>query len=130
MNVIFLVACCVCLVVARQQYANTAATPIPILVDQRIPIDQLGGYGFKIQTGNGIAWQETGAATSKSGQYTFTHPDGTPHTLSYTAGVGGFHPVSDLLPTPHPLEPWHIEQIRFAESQRAAAASASGTTAV
>ncbi|XP_037783462.1 cuticle protein AM1199-like [Penaeus monodon] len=129
MDVIFLVACCVCLVAGRPQYAYPAATPIPILVDERLPIDLQGGYGFRIQTGNGIAWQETGAAASRSGQYTFTHPDGTPHTLSYTAGVGGFQPVSDLLPTPHPLEPWHIEQIRFAESQRAAAAAAASAAA-
>ncbi|XP_037783595.1 cuticle protein AM1199-like [Penaeus monodon] len=127
MSIIFLVACCICVVVARPQQGNTAVTPVPILVDERLTIDPQGGYGFRIVAGNGIKWHEIGAVASKSGQYTFTHPDGTPHTLSYTAGVGGFHPVSDLLPTPHPLEPWHIEQIRFAESQRAAAAAAATT---
>ncbi|XP_042876584.1 cuticle protein AM1199-like [Penaeus japonicus] len=128
MNTIFLVTCCICMVAGRPQYAYSGATPVPILVDERIPIDLQGGYGFRIQTGNGIAWQETGATASKSGQYTFTHPDGTPHTLSYTAGVGGFQPVSDLLPTPHPLLPWQIEQIQFAESQRVAAAAAATAT--
>lgn len=41
----------------------------------------------------------------------FVHPDGTVHLMTYTAGVNGFQPISDLLPTPHPLEPWHLEQV-------------------
>ncbi|XP_047497154.1 cuticle protein AM1199-like [Penaeus chinensis] len=133
-RVALLIACCVGAVVARPQAATV--TPIPILVDERVPIDQFGGYGFRIQTGNGIAWQENGAASgplnaiTKSGQYAFSHPDGSPHALSYTAGVGGYQPVSDLLPTPYPLLPWQIEQVRFAESQRAAQAAAAAATAV
>merc|ERR1712212_386631 len=131
MRIVLVITCCVAAVVARPQAAVIpAATPVPILLDERLPIDALGGYGFRIQTGNGISWQEAAVATglqnvvSRTGQYTFTHPDGTPHTMSYTAGVGGFRPQSNLLPTPYPLTDWQIEQVRFAESQRAAAAAA------
>lgn len=49
---------------------------------------------------------------SMSLSFSFTHPDGTPHVLSYTAGVGGYQAVSDLIPTPYPLLPWQIEQVR------------------
>ncbi|KAK8728778.1 hypothetical protein OTU49_008931, partial [Cherax quadricarinatus] len=101
--------------------------PVPILLDERTPIDELGGYGFKFQTGDGLTWAETASASgddnevTRVGQYRFTHPDGTIHLLTYTAGKDGFRPVSDHLPTPHPLEPWHIEQIEFAARQKAEA---------
>lgn len=48
----------------------------------------------------------------------FTHPDGTVHVMKYTAGENGFQPESDMIPTPYPLEPWQMEQVRFAEQQR------------
>lgn len=100
------------------------ATPIPIILDERIPIDALGGYGFRIQTGNGIAWNEVAAASgplnqvTRNGEYSFTHPDGTVHNMRYIAGPGGFQPVSSMIPKPYPLEPWQLEQVRFAEEQR------------
>ncbi|XP_042865019.1 cuticle protein AM1199-like [Penaeus japonicus] len=100
-----------------------AAIHVPILVDIREPIAD-GAYSFRIEQGDGISRSESAAATGPLGQmetvgeYTFTHPDGTLHHLRYTAGVGGFLPESDMLPTPHPLEPWHLEQIAFAEEQR------------
>ncbi|KAK3873683.1 hypothetical protein Pcinc_021302 [Petrolisthes cinctipes] len=107
-----------------------AATPVPILLDERVDIDAMGGYGFRIQTGDGLTWAEQAVASgpqnevTRTGQYRFLHPDGTVHLLTYTAGVNGFLPVSDMLPTPHPLEPWHIQQIEFAERQKAEAAAA------
>merc|ERR1712168_1574348 len=100
MNIIALVVLCVGVVAARPQGVAAPITPIPIIMDERLPIDTLGGYGFRNQTGNGIACQETAAATgplnqvAKTGQYTFTHPDGTPHTLTYTADANGYRPVS------------------------------------
>ncbi|XP_064116863.1 cuticle protein AM1199-like [Macrobrachium nipponense] len=99
-------------------------TPIPILVDERTNVDSLGGYGFRIQTGNGISWSESAAPIGPLGQpvtngaYSFTHPDGTVHHMTYTADAAGFHPVSNMIPTPFPLEPWQLEQVRFAEEQR------------
>ncbi|KAG7172453.1 cuticle protein AM1199-like [Homarus americanus] len=133
MKLVLLAAFSVACVTARPQPEGPAqtspyATPVPILLDERIPIDSYGGYGFKFQTGDGLSWAETASPQGpdnqigRIGQYRFTHPDGTPHLLTYTAGVGGFLPISDLIPTPHPLEPWHIEQIEFAEREKAAAA--------
>ncbi|XP_045612771.1 flexible cuticle protein 12 [Procambarus clarkii] len=130
MKTVVLVACCVACVVGRPQPDGPALpTPVPILLDERVPIDALGGYGFKFQTGDGLSWAETASASGplneivRIGQYSFTHPDGTPHLLTYTAGAGGFQPISDHLPTPHPLEPWHLKQIEFAARQKAAAGS-------
>ncbi|XP_063587824.1 cuticle protein AM1199-like [Penaeus indicus] len=105
-----------------EEEAPTAAY-VPILVDIREPISN-GAYSFRIEQGDGISRSESAAATGPLGEmetvgeYTFTHPDGTLHHLRYTAGVGGFLPESDMLPTPHPLEPWHLEQIAFAEEQK------------
>ncbi|XP_045124707.1 cuticle protein AM1199-like [Portunus trituberculatus] len=126
---LLLVSCVAGCVVAAPASLESTATPIPILMDERIPIDQYGGYGFRIQTGNDVTWVERAEASgptnevTRTGQYRFVHPDGTVHLLTYTAGVNGFQPISDMLPTPHPLEPWHLEQIAFAEKQKAEAAA-------
>ncbi|KAK8728781.1 hypothetical protein OTU49_008935, partial [Cherax quadricarinatus] len=125
MKFVVLMACCVVCVVGRPRpHDDHEVDYVPILLDERTPIDELGGYGFKIQTGDGLTWAETASPSGddneivRVGQYRFTHPDGTPHLLTYTAGKFGFRPVSDHLPTPHPLEPWHIEQIEFAKRQK------------
>merc|ERR1712105_200883 len=131
MNIALLIACCVGCVLARPEkrpaddagLAVAAATQVPILLDERDPIDSFGGYGFRIVQGDGQSKSESSSRTGlgkmvTEGKYSFTHPNGQVHVLSYTAGVNGFQPSSDMLPTPHPLEPWHLEQIRFAERQR------------
>ncbi|KAK4319575.1 hypothetical protein Pmani_009515 [Petrolisthes manimaculis] len=102
---------------------EAAPTPVPILLNQRSPIDSHGGYSFRVKTGNGISHSESRTASRHGkmitkGSYSFHHPDGTVHDLSYTADENGFHPSSDLLPTPFPLEPWQEEQVRFAEKER------------
>ncbi|XP_066938263.1 cuticle protein AMP1A-like [Macrobrachium rosenbergii] len=150
MKAAILLACCLGCAVARPQGAAdsgasaggapeigaSVVTPIPILIDERVPIDPFGGFGMRFQTGNGISWAENAVAAgplnqvTRTGQYTFTHPDGTPHLLTYTAGINGFQPISDLIPTPHPLEPWHIEQIEFAARQKAAEAAAAAESQV
>merc|ERR1712212_592275 len=104
-----------------------SAAHVPILVDIREPITN-GEYSFTIEQGDGISRSESASgplgAIVTVGEYTFTHPDGTVHHMTYTADANGFHPVSDMLPTPHPLEDWHLEQIAFAEEQRQLAAAA------
>lgn len=50
----------------------------------------------------------------------FTLPDGTIAEVSYTADEEGFKPQSDLLPIAPPLPAHALEQIQFAEQQRAA----------
>ena len=56
--------------------------------------------------------------------FRFTHPDGTPHTVSYVAGANGFVPTSQMIPTPHPIPAFVQEQILFAEEQKRLAAEA------
>lgn len=141
MKAALLLACCVGCALARPQTASAPAigapvvTPIPILINERVPIDAFGGFGLRFQTGNGISWVENAVPAgplnlvTRTGQYSFTHPDGTPHLLTYSAGPNGFQPISDMLPTPHPLEPWHIEQIEFAAREKAAAAAAAASSA-
>ncbi|KAK3873685.1 hypothetical protein Pcinc_021304 [Petrolisthes cinctipes] len=38
-------------------------TPVPILLDQRSPIDSHGGYSFRVKTGNGISQSESRSAS-------------------------------------------------------------------
>ncbi|XP_066938287.1 cuticle protein AM1199-like [Macrobrachium rosenbergii] len=108
----------------HHEHGLEPSTPIPILVDERIPIDSFGGYGFRIASANGIEWTEESAPAGPlnqrvtNGAYSFTHPDGTAHHLSYSADASGFHPQSSMIPTPYPLTPWQLEQVQFAEEQR------------
>merc|ERR1719244_1987931 len=100
------------------------ATPVPILMDERDPIDSHGAYGFRFRTGNRISFSESAAPQGAlrkmvtKGSYSFTHPDGTVHYLTYTADENGYQPESDMIPTPYPLLPWQVEQVRFAERER------------
>ncbi|XP_047497102.1 cuticle protein AM1199-like [Penaeus chinensis] len=113
-------------VVAAPQFtpAPPAPTPVPILMDERDPIDNYGGYGFRFRTGNRINFSESSAPSGPlrkivtKGSYSFHHPDGSLHHLTYTADENGYRPVSDMIPTPYPLLPWQVEQVRFAERER------------
>ncbi|XP_042215631.1 cuticle protein AM1199-like [Homarus americanus] len=124
MKAVVVLACCVVCVIGSPTFPTAAPTPVSIIFDERDPIDAHGGYGYRFQTGNGITQSESHGPTgflgkmSTKGGYSFTHPDGTLHELSYTADERGFLPSSDLLPTPHPLTHWQKEQVRFAEQQR------------
>merc|ERR1712002_137997 len=126
---------CSCSAMARPQGSSkSAAAPvIPIVLDERIPLEN-GNYGFRIETGNGISFQESGASVPSAdpvnplqlevtGSYTFTHPDGTVHTMNYVAGPQGFVPTSNMIPTPHPIPAFVQEQILFAEEQKRKAAA-------
>nr|XP_027234123.1 cuticle protein AM1199-like [Penaeus vannamei] len=99
-----------------------SAAHVPILVDIREPISN-GAYSFRIEQGDGISRSESAAATGPLGEmetvgeYTFTHPDGTLHHLRYTAGVGGFLPESDMLPTPTPSSHGTSSRLRSPKSR-------------
>ncbi|KAB7498019.1 hypothetical protein Anas_09109 [Armadillidium nasatum] len=49
----------------------------------------------------------------------FPLDDGTIGEVRYIADENGYQPESALIPTPHPLPAHALEQIRFAEEQRA-----------
>merc|ERR1712212_149035 len=134
MRIALLVSCLLVGALARPQSPAPApaqqALPIAILLNERTPIDTLGGYSYRFQTQDGVSRSEVAAASGplnqvvRTGEISFTHPDGTPNFLTFTADANGYQPVSDLLPTPYPLLPWQIDQVRFAERERAAAAAA------
>ncbi|KAG0720549.1 Cuticle protein AM1199 [Chionoecetes opilio] len=101
-------------------YGHTPGTFIPILVDERHGPHADGSYAFNFETGNGISRQEQGypqgpeGAVASSGGWSFTFPDGTPAVFTFEADENGYRPVSNLIPTPHPLPAHAIEQIEFA----------------
>ncbi|KAG0723575.1 Cuticle protein AM1199 [Chionoecetes opilio] len=101
-------------------YKHTPGTFIPILVDERDGPYADGSYAFNFETANGIVRQEQGypqgpaGAVASSGGWSFTFPDGTPADFQFVADENGYRPVSNLIPTPHPLPAHAIQQIEFA----------------
>ncbi|XP_063598380.1 cuticle protein AM1199-like [Penaeus indicus] len=79
-------------------------------------------YAFEADNGINVAVIGTPGAAGQSnmeGSFSFVLPDGTIAEVRFIANENGFQPQSDLLPTPHPLPAHALEQIRFAEEQRA-----------
>lgn len=52
--------------------------------------------------------------------FSFTLDDGTPAEFTYTADENGYNVQSDLIPQAPEMPEHALEQIRFAEQQRAA----------
>ncbi|XP_042859069.1 cuticle protein AM1199-like [Penaeus japonicus] len=96
---------------------------VAILRDDRQD-DGDGNFNYAFEADNGISVSVVGTPgaagqSNMEGSFRFTLPDGTIAEVTYIADENGFQPSSDLLPTPHPLPAHAIEQIRFAEEQRA-----------
>ncbi|XP_045621367.1 cuticle protein AMP1B [Procambarus clarkii] len=114
---LILFACLVVLVAARpEQDAETT-------LDERDDSGD-GNFNYKFETSNGIYEERTGSLgadgqSNIEGVFRFTLPDGTVGEIRFIADENGYQPLSNLLPTPHPLPAHAIEQIRFAEEQRA-----------
>ncbi|XP_045621210.1 cuticle protein AM1199 [Procambarus clarkii] len=99
----------------RQDYK-----PIAILKDNRVDYGD-GNFNYDFETENGIAVNAVGTPGSKGqsniqGSYSFTLPDGTFVEVRYVADELGYRAESPVIP---PLPAHAIEQIRFAEEQRA-----------
>ncbi|XP_064084351.1 cuticle protein AM1199-like [Macrobrachium nipponense] len=102
---------------------NLRQRPIAILKDERQDLGN-GEFTYTFETENGITESRRGYRGSKGqinmeGVYRFPLPDGTIAEVRYVADENGFNAQSPLIPTPHPLPAHAIEQIRFAEEQRA-----------
>ncbi|KAK8745508.1 hypothetical protein OTU49_000227 [Cherax quadricarinatus] len=105
-----------------------AAAPRPdkdaeTVVDERQDSGD-GNFNYRFETSNGIKEDRTGTPGSEGqsnmqGSFSFTLADGTVAEVTFVADETGFNPKSPLLPIAHPLPPHALEQIAFAEEQRA-----------
>ncbi|KAK3857452.1 hypothetical protein Pcinc_036285 [Petrolisthes cinctipes] len=83
-----------------------------------------GNFNYGFETENGISTNVVGRPGSKGqsnmeGTFRFPLDDGTIMEVRFTADENGYRAESPLIPTPHPLPAHAIEQIRFAEAERA-----------
>ncbi|XP_014260617.1 endocuticle structural glycoprotein ABD-4-like [Cimex lectularius] len=111
-KVVIYFAALVAVAVGRPQDVST--TPIPILKYENPGVNHDGSYKWAYETGNEIVAEETGYVKNFGqgepneiqtavGSYSYTAPDGTRITLTYTADENGFVPQGDHLPTPPPV---------------------------
>lgn len=71
-------------------------------------------YGYELETDNGIRQSEQGKAGKfAQGGYSYISPEGIPVSVVYVADENGFHPESDLLPTPPPIPEEILRSIEF-----------------
>nr|XP_045621206.1 cuticle protein AM1199-like isoform X1 [Procambarus clarkii] len=120
LQVIF--ACLAAVAAAAPQLLDSPPV-VAILRDDRRD-DGNGNFNYAFEADNGIAVDISGTPgaegqSNMQGFYRFTLPDGTIAEVRFIADENGFQPESSLLPTPHPLPAHALEQVRFAEEQRA-----------
>ncbi|MCL4154300.1 UNVERIFIED_CONTAM: hypothetical protein GTU68_010141, partial [Idotea baltica] len=88
-----------------------------------------GAYSLDFETDNGIKISEGGQpqgeaqAINSAGEISYPLPNGEIFTLKYVANENGYQPESPFLPVapafPHPIPQFVLDQIAFAEQQRA-----------
>ncbi|CAL4089210.1 unnamed protein product [Meganyctiphanes norvegica] len=87
-----------------------------------------GSHSMDFAADNGISFQLSGqegedGGANMQGSYTYI-VDGEAVPLTFVANEYGYQPESSLLPVapafPHEIPEWVLEQIAFAEQQRAA----------
>ncbi|KAK4326484.1 hypothetical protein Pmani_003010 [Petrolisthes manimaculis] len=121
-----------------RQETISVAEQIPILRDDRVQ-EETGHYNFDVETANGIIMSQSGSpdgpegSVVKTGEYSYTAPDGTPVHIRFVADGNGFQPEGDVLPVapefPHPIPDFVLRQIEKAREEDAAAAR-SGSASV
>merc|ERR1712215_139830 len=89
--------------------------------------DEDGAHSMDFAADNGISFQLSGSqgddgGANMVGSYTYI-VDGEAVPLTFVANENGFQPESSLLPVapafPHEIPEWVLEQIAFAEQERA-----------
>merc|ERR1711970_507819 len=110
-----------------------------VVRDERVAPGAGGEYSFDLETDNGIFRSESGVgvgeagAVNSQGVIRSTFPNGEPYELSFVADANGYKPDSSLLPVapafPHPIPQFVLDQIAFANEQRAARAAAEAAQA-
>lgn len=123
-----LFACLVAVAAAAPQFGNQNEfrpeyRQIAILRDEREDFGD-GNFRYEFETENGILTNAVGTPGSQGqsniqGYFSFPLDDGTIAEVRYVADEFGYRPESNLIPTPHPLPAHALEQIRFAEEQKA-----------
>merc|ERR1712198_276824 len=125
-NMKFLVISCV-LAVASCAPQNIVEEPIAILRQESFMNGGNFNHNFEAENGINVAAEGSENAEGASvmqGTYTFPLPDGSFASFNWIADANDFRVESPLLPVApeaeHPIPAHAIEQIRFAEQQRAA----------
>ncbi|KAI8041151.1 pupal cuticle protein Edg-78E [Drosophila gunungcola] len=76
--------------------------------------DTDGTYAYDVEQSSGLHIQEEGQSGHYArGSFGYISPEGTPVQLFYTADEFGFHPQSDLLPTPPPIPEAILRSIQY-----------------
>ncbi|XP_053631863.1 cuticle protein AMP1A-like [Cherax quadricarinatus] len=96
---------------------------VEIISDQRSDSGD-GNFNYAFEADNGISVSASGTPgaagqVNMEGVFRFPLDDGTIAEVRYIADENGFQPQSDLIPKDHPLPAHALQQIRFAEEQRA-----------
>merc|ERR1711915_1120446 len=85
-----------------------------------------GAHNMHLELSNGVEVHLGGEDGNMIGSYNYIMEDGSSVPLKFVADAGGFQPESSLLPVapafPHPIPKFVLDQIHFAEQQRAARA--------
>ncbi|KAI9583065.1 larval cuticle protein 4-like [Glossina fuscipes] len=72
------------------------------------------GFDFTLDTSNNIHEQASGDAHGNvHGDFEWVSPEGVHVKVSYTADEQGYHPSSDLLPTPPPVPVAILKALEF-----------------
>jgi len=107
---------------SRDEFGNSIEY-IPIVAETRSE-PEAGAYAFTYESADGTLRSESGSpgsngATEQEGEWTITFPDGQVGTVRFFADAGGARFESPLLPIAPEMPQHALEQIRFAEEERA-----------
>merc|ERR1711872_119439 len=96
---------------------------VETLQDERVAPHDNGAHNMHLKLSNGVEMHLGGEDGNMIGIYGHIMEDGSVATLKFVADEGGFQPESSILPValafPHPIPKFVMDQIEFAERQRA-----------
>ncbi|CAL4065824.1 unnamed protein product [Meganyctiphanes norvegica] len=96
---------------------------VEVLRDERVAPHDNGAHNMHLELSNGVELHLGGEDGNMIGSYSYVMDDGSVVPLKFVADEGGFQPESSILPVapafPHPIPKFVMDQIEFAERQRA-----------
>ncbi|XP_075163087.1 uncharacterized protein LOC142235712 [Haematobia irritans] len=73
-----------------------------------------GTYGFDFAQSSGLEFKEIGqGGVFAEGSYQYVSPEGEHISVTYSADETGFHPESDILPTPPPIPAYILKALDY-----------------